>query len=274
MRQRVWGFAAVAVLALMAAAAPAFGQEVSFKDPTGDDNGPGTYTYPTDAVYKPGSFDLTAFKLKERGEKTDVEVSVNSTLEDPWRMGTGFSVQMVVIFIRTDQANAQRFSEGLPGLHIQFAPDSTWDKCIILSPQGASRVRSEVETKAASMKSAIIVPGRVRGSNRTISATIDTKDLGPGDPTKWGYQVIMQSNEGFPSANYLLFRKCNEYEGQHRFGGGNDGECNPNVMDILAGNGQGAADEADLQHKMLQYECNPDGSAKKLATLNMVYVKK
>src|SRR5690606_1297444 len=27
-------------------------------DPSGDDNGPGTYTYPSNAVYEKGSFDL------------------------------------------------------------------------------------------------------------------------------------------------------------------------------------------------------------------------
>ena len=80
----------------------------------------------------------------------------------------------------------------------------------------------------------------------------------------------MQSNEGFPAAGDLLTRKVNEYEGQHRFGGGNDGECDPHVMDILAGNGTGDPAEAEAQFKALAYECNPDGTAKKLATLPMV----
>jgi hypothetical protein len=32
--------------------------------------------------------------------------------------------------------------------------------------------------------------------------------------------------------------------------------------------------EIDLQHKMLAYECNDDGSSKKMATLTMVHLKK
>ncbi len=47
----------------------------------------------------------------------------------------------------------------------------------------------------------------------------------------------MQSNEGFPDEADLLTRKVNEYEGQHRFGGGNDGDCDPHAMDVLAGKG-------------------------------------
>jgi carbohydrate-binding DOMON domain-containing protein len=253
--------AALAMALGVVAAAAAAAQEVSFKDPTGDDNGPGKYTYPTDQVYKPGSFDLTGFSLKVRGDKVDVDVSVAATLEDPWKMGTGFSVQMVFIFIKTQPSGG--FTQGLPGLNVQFAPEDAWDRCIILSPQAASRVRGEVETKAAAMKDAIVIPGRVKGSGHTISATVDRKALGDGDPTTWGYQVAMQSNEGFPAPTDLLTRKVNEYEGQHRFGGGNDGDCDPHVMDVLDG-------PDAKQSEMLAYTCGPNGESVKKATLKMI----
>ena len=80
----------------------------------------------------------------------------------------------------------------------------------------------------------------------------------------------MQSNEGFPSGNDLLTRKVNEYEGQQRFGGGNDGECDPHLIDLFAGKGAGTPTEIGLQQKMLAYECSEDGTAKKMATLTMV----
>jgi len=264
-----------AILAAFAAALTggwASAQEVSFKDPTGDDNGPGKYTYPTDTVYKPGSFDLTDVKIKQNGSKVDFEVSVNSALEDPWGMKVGFAVQMIFVFIQTDDT-AGRTTKGLPGLNIQFGPDDGWNRCIILSPQPSGRVRGEVEIKAADLQKMIVVPNGVRGSARTISATVDMKDIGTGDPAKWGYQVVMQSNEGFPDKKDLLTRKVNEYEGQHRFGGGNDGDCDPHVMDILAGHGTGDKSEIEEQYKMLAYECNPDGTSKKMATLTMVHKK-
>jgi carbohydrate-binding DOMON domain-containing protein len=262
-------------IALLAAAALAFAvaaasaQEVAFKDPVGDDKGPGNYTYPTDPVYKPGSFDLTDFKFTVKGSKADVAVTVNSSLEDPWGMKVGFAVQMIFVFIQTDDT-AGRTTKGLPGLNIQFGPDDGWNRCIILSPQPSARVRGEVEIKAADLQKMIVIPNQVRGSGRTISATVDMKDVGAGDPAKWGWQVVMQSNEGFPDKKDLLTRKVNEYEGQHRFGGGNDGECDPHVMDILAGKGTGAKSEIDDQKQMLAYECNSDGTSKKMATLKMV----
>jgi C-terminal binding-module, SLH-like, of glucodextranase len=262
--------ATLAAIVGLALAGSAAAQELSFKDPVGDDNGPGGYTYPTDVVYKAGSFDLTNFRVNVRGGQAEFEVGVNALLEDPWRMNTGFSVQMIFIFIDTDHKEGSGFTQGLAGLNVAFAHADAWDRAIILSPQSTSKVRSEVEAKAAAMKGAVLVPNRTRGSSRTISAAVPLADLGGGDPSTWGFQVVMQSNEGFPAAGDLLTRKVNEYEGQHRFGGGNDGECDPHAMDVLAGNGTGDPAEAEAQVKALAFECNPDGTAKKLAILPMV----
>lgn len=261
-------------LALTLASVSAVAQSVSLKDPAGDDNGPGSYTYPTDAVYKRGSFDITSFSLKVNGAKTDVTVGVNANLEDPWSMGNGFAVQMVFVFIDKDGKEGSGYTKAPSGLNFEFAPASAWDKLIILSPQQPARVNNEVEQKAGDMKKDIIVPARTRGAGRNITGTIDTASLGEGDPTTWSYQVVMQSNEGFPSGTDLLTRKVNEYEGQHRFGGGNDGDCDPHVIDLLAGDATGAKEEADLQHKMLAYECNDDGTSKKMAVVSMVKGKK
>jgi carbohydrate-binding DOMON domain-containing protein len=381
------GTAALALgLALAAATPAAVAQKVSFKDPQDDDNGPGAYTYPTDPVYKPGSFDMTAFTLKAHGDKVDLDVDMAAKLEDPWKTGSGFSVQMVFIFVQTraekppeggkagtgkaggkkkkggtgsaadkaaaDKAAAEKagekaaagkpaaeetsaaatpagakataaepepgaaepapagteqaagekapgekgaerkaagakpaaagkaaakphgFTQGLPGLQVQFSPDDAWDRCIILSPEPAARVRAEVEAKAAAMKDAIVIPARVKGSGHAISATIDRKVLGPGDPTDWGYQVVVASSDPYPAADSLLVRKVIETESQHRFGGAADGDCAPNVLDVLAGKGEGGAEEVAKQHEMLHYECNPDHAPKTLATLTMVRVDK
>jgi len=258
-------FAAVTAATAFAAGA----QEVVFKDPTGDDNGPGKYVYPTDPVYKAGSFDLTQLKVKQTGDKVTFEVSVNADIEDPWQMPqpANFSIQMPIIHIKTGKGG---HNKGIPGTNVEFAPGEEWNKVVILSPQPAGRVRSEAKQKAADIKDDIVVPEDTAAKGRTISASVDKKLLGEGDISKWGYQVLMQSNEGFPDKKDLLTRKVNEYEGQHRFGGGTDSDCDPHVIDILAGKGTGDKSEIAEQHKMLAYECNPDGTAKKTATLKMV----
>lgn len=247
-----------------------FAGELVFTDPIGDDNGPGEYVYPTDQVYTAGSFDLVELKVIDKGGKVAFEATVSSKLDDPWRMEVGFAVQMIFIFIDMDGKEGSGFTEGLPGTNVEFAAADAWDRCVILSPQQPARVNQEVRTKAGDMADAIVVPRRTRGSGRTISASVKMKDLGEGDPSTWGYQVIMQSNEGFPAKTDLLTRKVNEYEGQHRFGGGTDYDCDPHVMDVLAGGASGDAAEVEAQHAMLRYECDDEGNAVKKATLTMV----
>lgn len=247
-------------------------QAVSFTDPTGDDDGPGTYVYPTDKVYGRGSFDLTGFTLKSNGGKVEVTASVNAVLEDAWSTGVGFSTQMIFVFIDKDGKAGSGHVDGLSGLNIRFAPENAWEKVVLLSPLAPGRVKTEVEAKAASVKSDVIIPTRTKGAGRTIFATFDAAALGEGDPTTWSYQVIVQSSEGFPSGTDLLTRKVNEYEGQHRFGGGSDDDCDPHVLDLLAGGATGAKEEIALQHQMLSaYQCN-EGTA--LAIVSNVRVKK
>lgn len=249
---------AIGAALVLALAAPASAADVVIEDPVGDDYGPGGYTYPTDSVYTRGSFDLVKFELKPKGKKANLAVTVNANLDDPWGMDVGFATQMVFIFIDTDGVEGSGHTAGLPGLNLQFAPGSAWEKVVILSPQPFARVKQEVDAKAADLTSDVVIPTRVRGAGRTISASVDLADLGEGDPATWGYQVLMQSNEGFPADDDLLTRRVNEFEGQHRFGGGSDFLCDPHVMDVLG------------DHAMLAYECGDDGSAVKTATLTMV----
>lgn len=52
-----------------ATAAPVVEGKVVFEkaDVKGDDNGAGTYTYPTDRVFSPAAFDLTNFQIADAG---------------------------------------------------------------------------------------------------------------------------------------------------------------------------------------------------------------
>ena len=249
-RRLAAGTMLAAALAFPAAAE----NEKGFKltDPTGDDKGPGTYTYPTDAVYKPGAFDITEFEVVPRGNETEFRVTVRTRIEDPWDSqawgGNGFSVQMAFIHIDTDHKAGSGVTDGLPGTNVRFADDEAWDRVIIISPQGATRVNSEIDLKCPQWKGKIIVPRVTRASGRTLIAVVENSALGGAPQESWGYQVLMQSNEGFPDKKDLLTRKVNEFEGQHRFGGGSDYDNDPHVVDILV---PPDGDAAKKQHEIL-----------------------
>ena len=272
---KLWISGAVALAMTLSAGAAFAGETISFEDPKSDDKGPGKYTYPTDAVYTPGSFDMTNVELKDDGDNLEVSVTVRAKIEDPWDSkawdGNGFSVQMVVIHIDQDKKPGSGHKDGLAGFNVTFADGAGWEKALIISPQGKSRVQAEVSAKAAKFKGDILIPKSVKVSGRKLVARFAKKDLG-GDLSKsWGFQVLMQSNEGFPDKTDLLTRKVNEFGGQHRFGGGTDYDCDPHVIDLLAGKGKGEASEAGEQYKMLgTFKCNADGSGTR-AVLQMIY---
>ena len=242
----------LALAALVAGAAQARAQgAVKISDPTGDDDGPGTYTYPTDAVYKAGSFDVTEFQVATSGDQVELKVTVRARIEDPWDSaawgGNGFSVQMVFVHLDTDHAKGSGVVQGLPGTNVRFAEDEAWDRVVVISPQGPTRVNSEIDQKCPQWKDRIVVPRITRASGKTLTAVVDAKALGTPQQG-WGYQVLMQSNEGFPAKTDLLTRKVNEFEGQHRFGGGSDFDNDPHVMDILVPPG---GDAKAKQHEIL-----------------------
>lgn len=249
------------LLVFLLAAQPALAGGVVLEDPKGDDDGPGTYVYPTDPAYKKGSFDLTKVEIKDKGDKLQIKVHLKVKLEDPWKSrdwptrGNGFSLQMAFLFVDQDHKKGSGHAEGIPGLNVRFKDDARWEKVVIISPQGNTRLKSEINTKAKGLKADIVLPIKVKVSGKKIIATVSKKDL--GDPQAgWGYQLVVQSNEGYPAKDALLTRPVNESRGEHRFGGGRDDNCDPHVIDILGKN----------QHDVLKaYKCGQP------AELPMVY---
>jgi hypothetical protein len=250
---------------------------VRLMDPAGDDKGPGTYIYPSDQVYLPGSFDLRGLEVETKGNTVEFRVEVGRRIEDPWDSkawgGNGFSVQMAFIHIDTDHVAGSGATKSLPGTNVRFKDDEAWDRVVIISPQGPTRVNSEVDAKAADVKDKVVVPTLTRAAGRTLIAVVNTADLGGEPQPGWGYQVLMQSNEGFPAKTDLLTRKVNEFEGQHRFGGGTDYDNDPHVIDIFAGAAKGAPGEAQQQYEILgAYNAEAtEPTAENQATVPMIY---
>lgn len=260
--------------AFMLSGASALAAEVVLKDPKGDDKGPGQYTYPTDAVYTKGSFDLVEARIEEDGDTIKVTVEVNARIEDPWDSkawgGNGFSTQMFFIFLDFDKKEGSGHTDGLAGLNVKFAPESAWEKALVISPQGTTRVQAEVNAKAGTLKGDVVIPSSVKAQGKKITARFAKSKVGALTATT-GYQVLVQSNEGFPDKTDLLTRKVNEYGGQHRFGGGSDYDCDPHALDMLAGSAKGDAGEAKAQYDMLgTFKCDAAGNGAR-AVIKMIY---
>ncbi len=265
---------AAAIAAVSLTALPAAAGNVSFADPKGDDFGPGTYKYPTKSDYKKGSFDLTDVDIKDKGADLEITLSVNASIEDPWESakwptpGNGFSLQTFQIYVDTDGKAGSGEANALPGMNATFADDSRWEKIIFVSPQANKEITSRIDQKAKAMKDKLVLPVKVSAKGKKVTAIIKKADLGGLDPQKVGWQVLVSSNEGFDNqpGNGILARTVNEFEGEHRFGGGDDGESDPNFIDCLAGKAKGGDDEVQAQKDQLKF----DAAKKQRPVLKMV----
>ena len=262
----------IALSLALATPASAFDpKNIVLKDPRGDDKGPGTYKYPTGPEYTKGSFDITELTIKDKGATLEFKVTVAAKIKDPWKSkswgGNGFSLQMVQVYIDTKKGGSR---SALPGLNVKFPKGQAPDKVVFISPQPKSKIISEVKNKKKKMLKRLVVPVKTYAQGNQIIAVVKKSEL--GQPTrKWGFQAVMQSNEGYAAANSVLARKVNEYEGKHRFGGGNDYDCDPHSIDILAGKARGGSDEIEAQYKALKaHTCDASGKGKK-AVVPMIY---
>ena len=177
---------------------------------------------------------------------------------------------MFFIFIDTDRKAGSGHKAGLPGLNVKFAEGSRWEKALIISPQGTKRLTSEINAKAKKWKKDIVVPTSVSVRGKSVVARFPKSQIGNLSKA-WGYQVLVQSNEGYPDKTDLLTRRVNEFNGQHRFGGGNDYNCDPHARYV--GRDKRKALRLTGQFTQLKtYKCdddNPEGGSH--ATIKMVY---
>ena len=103
-----------------------FGTRVGgLTDPAGDDNGPGTYTYPTNPAFARGGFDLTALDVFTDGDDAIFVAKIAGEIVNPWG-GDEISHQRFNVYLGNGQTAT---AHALP------APTSTppagWDVAVV-----------------------------------------------------------------------------------------------------------------------------------------------
>lgn len=246
-----------------------------YNDPIGDDKGPGYYTYPTNPVYVSGGFDILSFEVDGSGKDNVVfKITVNADLKQDWGMAADFDIQHFQIYIDQDRVSGSGNVLTIPGLNVLVHPDFAWDRVVLITPQPESRVQIEVDVKAKDLADYAVIPTKISGQGRTITAVVKKSALGLAKDENmdgWAWQVVAQSNEGFPDPEDMLTRNVNEYRGLHRIGGGSDYWGDPELVDILVWPAMGSLQEATDQFAILNiWESYPDPKMDIRAVLPMV----
>ncbi len=203
-------------------------------DPTGDDHGPGTYTYPTDTAFDAGVFDITDFTVGVSDTDMVFTFTFAGPIKNPWNSGSNFSVQTLDVYVDKDPGAATGARELLPGRNASLASGDGWEYAIwaegwtpgIFAPDPAT-----LEAKSVNGAAFKII---VDTAKSTISLRVPRSAFGEGDPTTWGYAAMVMSQDGYPSPGVWRVRDVKAAAEQWRIGGGSDTATNQTrILDMV-----------------------------------------
>jgi glucoamylase len=209
-------------------------------DPSGDDNGPGTYLYPTDASFHAGAFDLTRFQVLSDGTFAYLRVTLRNL--DP-TFGVTDGAQLLDVYAHVPSAPVTSTQAAFPSRNYTIAPAGAWSQRVEV--QGfAAPVWVNAAGARVGTASALAVP-----ADRTI--TIAVPEAAFGTPASgWGFSVVLTGQDGFSADQARAFTAT---PGSFTFGvcapGGTAAICSvdpatvPKAIDVITPAGVSQATE-------------------------------
>ncbi len=156
-------------------------------DPTGDDNGPGTYQYPTDPSFHAGAFDLTRFQVLSDGTFAYLRATVANL--DP-TFGATDGAQLLDVYVHVPGAAATSTQAAFASRNYAIAQAGAWSQR--LEVQGfASPVW--VNAGGTSVGTASVLAEQ---ADRTITIALPEAQFGI-PASGWGFSVVLTGQDGF-----------------------------------------------------------------------------
>ncbi|MDJ0790547.1 MAG: glucodextranase DOMON-like domain-containing protein [Acidimicrobiia bacterium] len=207
--------------------------EVVFRsdDPTGDDHGPGTYTYPTDSVFQPGSYDLTSFAVGLSGDEIVFDFTVDAPVANPWNSPTGLAIQTFDVYVDVDPGAATGARQMIAGRNAALDADHGWERA--LTVEGWEPALFTATTDDDVNETQPTLTTLVFGDQGRVVVRLARELFPDGDPSTWGYAVAVMSQEGFPSSGVRRIRDVTPSAQQYRIGGGDASINGTRILDLV-----------------------------------------
>ncbi len=230
---------------------PLVGQAAPFltvDDPSGDDNGPGTYTYPKDAVFKPGVFDLTKFTVAETDRDLVFSFTVGAPIDNPWGSAIRLSVQTFDVYIDTDPGKGTGARMLLDGRNAALAKGNGWEYALWVEGWNQKLFTADAAGKTT-MAAGSPLNVTVDGPKGVVIVSIPKSLLlAATSPQQWGYAAVVLSQDGYPAPGVLRVRDVKTAAEQWRIGGAR-GEANATRILDMAWNGSPSQAQILSQYK-------------------------
>jgi len=218
------------------------------EDPEGDDDGPGTYTYPTDGVFTYQGFDIKSFEVSYDATSLIFTMSLYGKIGNGWGSKFGFSVQTFDVYIDKDPGSGTGARLLLPGRNATLVQGNGWDYAAWVEgwyPQVVVPDPVTLEpvdyTEASSGMKLFVDPGK-----NAIIARIPISFLGGGDPAEWSYAAVLLGQEGYPATGVWRVRDVAQKAEAYKFGGAPADNNHTRIIDIAW-----PADAAQTQAEIL-----------------------
>jgi carbohydrate-binding DOMON domain-containing protein len=202
-------------------------------DPTGDDHGPGSYTYPSDSVFTAGSYDLTNAAFGTEGGDLVITLETLATIANAWGSPNGLSIQTFDIYVDQDPGSGTGARRLIDGRNAALQEGSGWEYGITVEGwYPAIYVAAPDGTTEETTPTFRVI---VLGDKGKVIVRVPLELLGGSDPATWGYAVVLMSQEGYPSSGVRRVRDVMPTVEQWRIGGApGAGITHTRIMDLLS----------------------------------------
>jgi glucoamylase len=159
-------------------------------DPTGDDNGPGNYAYPTAGDFHAGAFDVTDFQVYDDSASGNIIFRLQTRDLSP-TFGSPLGAQLVDVYVHDPTAAAGDTSTAASYAqrNYQIAGGAAWNRLIEVQGFGQRYIDAHGTTLGT-------VSIRANQISRYITFSVPASSLGhPG--SGWGFTVVLTGQDGF-----------------------------------------------------------------------------
>jgi len=157
-------------------------------DPTGDDNGPGTFQCPTSADFVTGSFDITRVQVITSGSQVFLRTTLRALTPT---FGNVIGAQMLDIYVHSPGGGATS-TAAFPQRNYTIAPADAWTQRIEVQGFASS---AWVNANGNSVGTATVLSSE---ATKTITIALPASAFG-APASGWSFAVVLTGQDGFSS---------------------------------------------------------------------------
>jgi glucan 1,4-alpha-glucosidase len=212
-------------------------------DPSGDDNGPGNFAYPTTPDIHPGAYDLQDFQVYDTGSTVTFRVKT-ADLTNTFNSDLG--AQLVDVYVHQPGAATTSTAASYPTRNYTIAPAFAWSRLIEVQGYG----QRFVDASNTGAVGSVTITGNT--ISHYITFSVDKTALGGTPASGWAFTVGLTGQDGYspdqargflPTPQPYNFGVCATVSA--------DPHCTvnpssvPKLMDVLTPSGVSQGDELD-----------------------------